>query len=109
MATTQSSSTPRKEGRSGRGFAGMDPERQREISSEGGRAAHEKGTAHEFTSEEARIAGSKSHSGRQSAAARAREEKAKSSQRSSANQSHGEGDASANKDQPPSGHSSEQR
>lgn len=46
---------------SNRGFASMDPERQREIASEGGRAAHEKGTAHEFTSEEARRAGSQSH------------------------------------------------
>jgi len=44
---------------SGRGFASMDPQRQREIASEGGRAAHEKGTAHEFTSEEAREAGRK--------------------------------------------------
>jgi general stress protein YciG len=42
-----------------RGFASMDPERQREIASEGGRAAHERGTAHEFTSAEAREAGSK--------------------------------------------------
>lgn len=42
-----------------RGFASMDPERQREIASEGGRAAHERGTAHEFSSEEARQAGSK--------------------------------------------------
>jgi general stress protein YciG len=44
---------------SARGFASMDPQRQREIASLGGRAAHEKGTAHEFTSEEARQAGSK--------------------------------------------------
>jgi general stress protein YciG len=44
---------------SGRGFASMDPERQREIASQGGKAAHQKGTAHEFTSEEARVAGSK--------------------------------------------------
>lgn len=42
-----------------RGFAGMDAERQREIARKGGRAAHEKGTAHEFTSEEARTAGRK--------------------------------------------------
>jgi len=48
-----------KQGRSNRGFASMDPQRQREIASEGGRAAHEKGTAHEFTSEEAREAGRK--------------------------------------------------
>lgn len=44
-----------------RGFASMDPQQQRVIASEGGRAAHEKGTAHEFTSEEARRAGSMSH------------------------------------------------
>jgi general stress protein YciG len=37
----------------------MDPQKQREIASKGGKAAHEKGTAHEFTSEEARIAGKK--------------------------------------------------
>jgi general stress protein YciG len=46
-------------GSSNRGFASMDPQRQREIASEGGRAAHERGTAHEFTSEEARAAGRK--------------------------------------------------
>ncbi|MGZ8295342.1 MAG: KGG domain-containing protein, partial [Telluria sp.] len=43
--------------------------RQREIASEGGKAAHRKGTAHEFTSEEARRAGSMSHGNRQSAQA----------------------------------------
>jgi general stress protein YciG len=37
----------------------MDPEKQRSIASKGGRAAHEAGTAHEFTPEEARRAGSK--------------------------------------------------
>ena len=37
----------------------MSPEKQREIASKGGRAAHEKGTAHEWTSEEARNAGRK--------------------------------------------------
>jgi general stress protein YciG len=41
------------------GFASMDAARQREIASKGGRAAHEKGTAHEFTREEAREAGRK--------------------------------------------------
>jgi general stress protein YciG len=45
--------------REGRGFAGMDEEKQREIASKGGKAAHEKGTAHEFTPEEARKAGHK--------------------------------------------------
>jgi general stress protein YciG len=43
----------------GRGFASMDRERQREISSQGGKAAHQKGTAHEFDSNEAREAGRK--------------------------------------------------
>jgi hypothetical protein len=42
-----------------RGFASMDQDKQREIASKGGKAAHEKGTAHEFTSEEAREAGRK--------------------------------------------------
>jgi uncharacterized protein len=42
-----------------RGFASMSPEKQREIASKGGRAAHAKGTAHEWTSEEARSAGRK--------------------------------------------------
>jgi general stress protein YciG len=42
-----------------RGFASMDRERQREIARKGGRAAHEKGTAHQFTSDEARAAGRK--------------------------------------------------
>ena len=54
-------------GTKNRGFASMDPVRQREIASEGGKAAHQKGTAHEFTSEEARRAGSMSHGNRQSA------------------------------------------
>lgn len=48
---------------SNRGFASMDPQKQREIASEGGRAAHASGNAHEFTSEEARKAGSMSHGG----------------------------------------------
>ena len=42
-----------------RGFAAMDPEKQREIASRGGRAAHERGTAHEFSADEAREAGRK--------------------------------------------------
>src|SRR5213080_205129 len=42
-----------------RGFASMDEDKQREIASKGGKAAHEKGTAHEFDSEEAREAGRK--------------------------------------------------
>jgi general stress protein YciG len=42
-----------------RGFASMNAEKQREIARKGGRAAHEKGTAHEFTTDEARAAGRK--------------------------------------------------
>lgn len=48
---------------SGRGFASMDADRQREVASEGGRAAHASGNAHEFNSQEAAAAGSKSHGG----------------------------------------------
>ncbi len=42
-----------------RGFAAMDREKQRAIASKGGKAAHAKGTAHEFTPDEARAAGRK--------------------------------------------------
>ena len=42
-----------------RGFASMDRVKQKEIASKGGKAAHQKGTAHEWTSEEAREAGRK--------------------------------------------------
>jgi general stress protein YciG len=45
--------------KSRRGFAAMDEEKQRQIASKGGKAAHLKGTAHKFTSEEAREAGRK--------------------------------------------------
>jgi general stress protein YciG len=52
---------------SNRGFASMDKQKQREIASQGGKAAHAKGTAHEFDSKSAREAGRKggqaSHSG----------------------------------------------
>lgn len=63
-------STPQKQDDSGaqrrsrRGFAAMDPQRQREIASLGGRAAHQSGHAHEFTTEEARAAGKKRHASR---------------------------------------------
>jgi general stress protein YciG len=46
-------------GTSRRGFASMNTEKQKQIASKGGKAAHEKGTAHEFTPEEAREAGRK--------------------------------------------------
>ncbi|MGV3569208.1 MAG: KGG domain-containing protein [Ramlibacter sp.] len=73
-------------GKSNRGFASMDPQRQREIASEGGRAAHEKGTAHEFTSEEAREAGRK---GGQARSANRRAQAASSSSNNSNSGSHG--------------------
>ena len=46
-------------GKQSRGFASMDEKKQREIASKGGKAAHEKGTAHQWTSDEAREAGRK--------------------------------------------------
>jgi len=51
----------RSTGRSLRGFASMDREKQKAIASKGGRAAHEKGTAHEFNSNEASEAAKKGH------------------------------------------------
>lgn len=45
--------------KSRRGFAAMDREKQRQIASKGGKAAHAKGSAHEFTSDQAREAGRK--------------------------------------------------
>jgi len=55
-----------------RGFAAMNPEKQREIASLGGKTAHAKGTAHEFSPEEAREAGRKGGEAAQRAKARAR-------------------------------------
>jgi hypothetical protein len=46
-------------GKGKRGFASMNEDKQRQIASMGGKAAHAKGTAHEFTAEEARSAGRK--------------------------------------------------
>ncbi|HEX6333956.1 MAG TPA: KGG domain-containing protein [Flavisolibacter sp.] len=45
--------------KSRRGFAAMDPDKQRRIASEGGRAAHKQGVAHEWSRDEAREAGRK--------------------------------------------------
>jgi general stress protein YciG len=52
-------STEQRTGTRARGFASMSSEKQREIARKGGRAAHERGTAHEFTTDEARAAGRK--------------------------------------------------
>ncbi|MES2898140.1 MAG: KGG domain-containing protein [Pseudomonadota bacterium] len=93
-------------GTSNRGFASMDPERQREIASEGGKAAHQKGTAHEFTSEEARRAGSMSHGNRQADQSSSRsggsgdqgnKQGAKSGNRSGGESGGGKGAAGGNK------------
>jgi general stress protein YciG len=50
----QTDGTPRR-----RGFAAMDPKLVRDLARKGGVAAHKAGTAHEFSSEEARVAGRK--------------------------------------------------
>ena len=63
---------PRKKAR--RGFAAMSPEKQKEIASLGGKAAHAKGTAHEFSPEEARQAGRKGGQAAQRARQTAQEE-----------------------------------
>ncbi|TGE18605.1 KGG domain-containing protein [Hymenobacter elongatus] len=55
--STNGKATPA--GKSPRGFAAMDPTEQRRIASEGGKASHESGRGHRFTSEEAREAGRK--------------------------------------------------
>src|SRR6185437_2151745 len=57
--TGRGRTTQTRGGTSNRGFASMDRSKQREIASKGGRAAHQKGTAHEFDSSEARAAGRK--------------------------------------------------
>jgi general stress protein YciG len=62
MSETTSSTTKLR-----RGFAVMHPDVQRQIASIGGRTAHEKGTAHQFTSEEAREAGRKGGTARAAA------------------------------------------
>ena len=58
--------------RAKRGFAVLSPEKKREIASMGGKAAHEHGRAHRFTSEEARAAGKKRHQLRMLAVAAAK-------------------------------------
>ncbi|TGD79963.1 general stress protein [Hymenobacter wooponensis] len=56
-STKSNSETP--PAKRARGFAAMDPAQQRRIASEGGRASHQSGRGHRFTSEEARAAGRK--------------------------------------------------
>jgi general stress protein YciG len=59
MSETEKTTTEKTKRKSRRGFAGMDRAQVRALASRGGKAAHEQGTAHEFTSEEARAAGRK--------------------------------------------------
>lgn len=66
--------------RAKRGFAVLSPEKKREIASMGGKAAHEHGRAHRFTSEEARAAGKRRHQLRMIAAAQAAATQAASAQ-----------------------------
>jgi general stress protein YciG len=95
--------------RSNRGFASMDPGRQREIASKGGKAAHAKGTAHEWTPDEARVAGRKGGEavsrdrahmaaiGREGGGARGRNARAQSQQGSGgSSQSSGRGEETRN-------------
>ena len=96
---SESGSTPRS--RSNRGFASMDRAKQREIASKGGRAAHEKGTAHEFDAGEARAAGRKggvtvSKNREHMAAIGRRGGEARGANRAARLQSQGNGDASSN-------------
>lgn len=57
--TAKDSQQPNRRSKGLRGFAAMDGEKQRAIASMGGRAAHQQGVAHEFSSDEARMAGKK--------------------------------------------------
>ena len=83
-----------------RGFASMDRAKQREIASKGGKAAHQKGTAHEWTSEEARDAGRKGGI----ASHQRRREQGQSSQRNTADDRPGSVDIPAwNTQMPPRG------
>ena len=94
-----------------RGFAAMDEEKQRAIASKGGHAAHEKGTAHEFDSEEARKAGQKggeevssdrehmAEIGRKGAESRAARMEEERSQSASSKGGEEEGDESSSKPQ----------
>ena len=56
---SKAATTPDNKPKRPRGFAAMDPEQQRRIASEGGKASHESGRGHRFTAEEARAAGRK--------------------------------------------------
>ncbi len=71
--------------RAKRGFAVLSRETKREIASMGGKAAHEHGRAHRFTSEEARAAGKRRHQLRMIAAAQAAAAQAASAQATQSN------------------------
>lgn len=66
MNLSDDSVTTQRNSRGQQGFASMDKSRQREIASKGGKAAHQQGTAHEWTSAEAKAAGRKGGQSRSS-------------------------------------------
>ncbi|WP_400193534.1 KGG domain-containing protein [Hymenobacter sp. B81] len=72
---------------SNRGFASMDPEAQRRIASEGGRASHASGRGHEWTSQEAREAGRKGGQASRSNAQASAQQKSAPGRQSSAGRS----------------------
>ena len=59
MSEIRNQEEPRDQQKTRRGFAAMDPQKQKQIASEGGRAAHKQGDAHEWSTDEAREAGRK--------------------------------------------------
>ena len=58
-SAAQSTTPSTEKARKPRGFAAMDPQLVSELAKRGGKAAHRAGTAHQFTSDEARVAGRK--------------------------------------------------
>src|SRR5262245_60298170 len=85
--TSQTESKDAVQGKKQRGFAAMDAAQQKAISAKGGRAAHESGNAHEFSSEEARAAGRKggraSHQAMQAARLRSQRQEQEEAMRES--------------------------
>ncbi len=59
LSENERSESAEKKGTANRGFAAMNSEKQRQIASQGGRAAHQQGVAHEWSKDEAREAGRK--------------------------------------------------
>ncbi len=109
MATTHDKDSNKKGDTSNRGFASMDEDKQKEIASKGGKAAHEKGTAHEFDSQEAREAGKKggehSHGGNKSEDRGQRNEGSSSSSRGGSSEQHSKAGSQSHKNEGSDSHS----